>query len=141
MTSLAVAEGQQRFVAGNAVSLAQALFAPEAWYRAVYVSEEIAGFIMLSDESLRAVPPENPQVSVWRFMIDAKFQGRGIGRAAMQRVIEHVRAKRLFAALDLSYVPGPGCPEPFYAELGFRPTGAVDDGEIVMSLPLLQNAT
>ena len=58
----------------------------------------------------------------------------------MRQVIEHVRSKKLFAALELSYVPGPGCPEQFYLGLGFRPTGKVDEGEIVMSLPLLQNA-
>jgi hypothetical protein len=36
ITDLAVAPEQQRFVATNAVSLAEALFTPEAWYRAVY---------------------------------------------------------------------------------------------------------
>jgi len=48
---LAVAPGQERFVASNAVSLAEALFAPEAWYRAIYAGDEPAGFVMLFDES------------------------------------------------------------------------------------------
>ena len=136
VTKLSVADSQQGFVAPNAVSLAQALFAPEAWYRAIYCGEELAGFVMLADESLRSPPPAQPGVGVWRFMIDAKFQGRGVGRAALLRVIEHVRSKGLFRELELSYVPGPGCPEPFYRSLGFQPTGRVDDGEIVMALPL-----
>lgn len=38
-------------------------------------------------------------------------------------VIEHVRRKGLFSTLELSYVRGPGCPEPFYRRLGFLPTG------------------
>jgi diamine N-acetyltransferase len=75
-------------------------------------------------------------VGVWRFMIDAGFQGRGIGTAAMMRVIEHVRAKGLFTSLELSYLPGPGCPEPFYLGLGFRHTGRVAGNEIVLELPL-----
>lgn len=133
---LSVKESQKGFVAPNAVSLAQALFAPEAWYRAIHAGDALAGFVMLEDQSLRTPPPEQPQVSVWRFMIDAGFQGRGIGRAALLRVIGHVRAKRLFRTLELSYVPGPGCPEPFYRALGFRPTGRVDAGEIVLELPL-----
>lgn len=136
---LSVAESQQGFVAPNAVSLAQALFAPEAWYRAIYCGEELAGFVMLEDESLRSPPPAQPKVGVWRFMIDAKFQGRGIGRAAILQVIEHVRSKNLFTCLWLSYVPGPGCPEPFYVGLGFRHTGRVDGDEIVLELPLEQN--
>lgn len=133
---LSVAEDQKRFVAANSVSLAQALFAPEAWYRAIYAGEEPAGFVMLEDESLLSAPPTTPQVGVWRFMIDARFQGRGIGRAALQQVIDHVRAKGLFRSLELSYVPGPGCPEPFYLRLGFRHTGRVDGDEVVLELPL-----
>ncbi len=118
------------------MSLAQALFAPDAWYRAIYSGEELAGFVMLADESLRDPPPPSPAVGVRRLMIDARFQRRGIGRAALQQVIAHVRRKGCFTALELSYVPGPGCPEPFYLSLGFRHTGRVDDGEIVLELPL-----
>ena len=136
---LSVAESQKGFVAPNSVSLAQALFAPEAWYRAIYFSDELVGFVMLEDESLRSPPPENPNVFLWRFMIDAKFQGRGIGRAALLRVIEHARAKGLFQTLETSYVPGPGCPEPFYICLGFRHTGRVDEDEIVLELPLTES--
>ena len=140
ITRLAVSESQSGFVAPNAVSLAQALFAPEAWYRAIYLAEEPAGFVMLEDESLRSPPPEEPEVCVWRFMIDAKFQGRGIGRVALRRVIEHVRSKGLFKVLRLSYVPGPGCPEPFYLGLDFRHTGKVDGNEIVLEFSLHEKA-
>jgi diamine N-acetyltransferase len=69
-------------------------------------------------------------------MIDAKYQGRGLGRAALLRVIAHVRAKGLFEKLELSYVPGPGCPEPFYLALGFCHTGRLDEGEVILELPL-----
>lgn len=136
VTELTVAESQQRFVAPNAVSLAQALFATEAWYRAIYFGEELAGFVMLEDESLFSPAPPEPKVGVWRFMIDAKFQGRGIGRAALLQVIEHVGNKGHFTSLQLSYVPGPGCPESFYLSLGFRHTGRVEEDEIVLELPL-----
>jgi diamine N-acetyltransferase len=133
---LSVSEAQKGFVAPNAVSLAQALFAPEAWYRAIYCGDEPAGFVMLEDESLLQPPPAPPAIGVWRFMVDARFQGRGVGRAAMQQVIAHVRAKGLFERLELSYVPGPGCPEPFYLALGFVHTGRMDEGEVVLELPL-----
>ena len=133
---LAVADDQNRFVAPNAWSLGQALFSPEAWYRAIYCEEEPVGFVMLSDQS-RVVPiVENPKVEVWRFMVDARHQHKGIGRAAMRLIIEHVRRRGLFRALGISCVPGEGSPEQFYRSLGFRPTGEVDDGEIVMTLSL-----
>lgn len=72
---LAVAPEQTSFVATNAVSLAQALFAPEAWYRAVYLGDQPVGFVMLEDQSLRTPPPPDPEIGVWRLMIDARFQG------------------------------------------------------------------
>ena len=133
---LAVRPDQQQFVAPNAVSLAQALFSKEAWYRAIYVGESPAGFVMLYDETLRETPPEAPQVMLWRFMIDAGFQRRGVGRAALEQVIAHVRAKGRFAKLETSYVEAEGCPEPFYRGLGFRHTGRMDEGEVVLELPL-----
>jgi diamine N-acetyltransferase len=140
ITSLSVRPEQQRFVASNAVSLAEALFNETAWYRAIYVGASPAGFAMLYDESLRAAPPSTPVVGLWRFMIDSRFQGQGIGAAALQQVIAHVRSKRLFSSLVTSYVPGPGCPEPFYLRAGFRHTGKLDNGEVVLELPLSANA-
>ena len=133
---LSVADSQKGFVASNAVSLAQALFASEAWYRAIYFEEQPVGFVMLADDSLRKPLPQNPGIGVWRFMIDEKHQGRGIGREALLQVIAHARAKGCFETLELSYVPGPGCPEPFYLSLGFRHTGRMEEEEIVLELPL-----
>ena len=136
IVKLSVAESQQRFVAPNAVSLAQALFSKEAWYRAIYIGDEPVGFVMVYDESLRTPPPEAPGVGVWRFMVDERHQARGIGRRALALVIDHVRAKGVFASLELSYVPGPGCAEPFYRAMGFRHTGRMDGDEVVLELPL-----
>lgn len=136
VTKLSVREDQTRFVASNAVSLAQALFAPEAWYRAIYAGDEPVGFVMLYDESLRLPPPVSPAVGVWRFMIDCKHQRQGIGSAALKLIISNMRSKGLFKELELSYLPDSGSPEPFYRQLGFIATGRIDDGEIVMALPL-----
>ena len=140
VVKLAVAEDQTKFVAPNAISLAQALFAPEAWYRAIYLDDEPVGFVMLSDDSLLDPRPENPEVGVWRLMVDAKHQRQGVGRAAMLQVIEHARRKGLFQKLSVSYVPEEGGPEPLYRSLGFRPTGEMDEGEVVMELELSAHA-
>ena len=134
--TLSVTEYQSRFVAPNAWSLGQALFSREAWYRAIYLAEEPVGFVMLADQSLLDPMPENPEVEVWRFMIDVRHQHKGIGRAAMLQVIAHVRSKGIFQKLAISYVPGEGSPEPLYLSLGFKPTGEIAEGEVVMELPL-----
>ena len=136
MIKLAVHPAQANFVAPNAVSLAQALFSPEAWYRAIYANETLAGFVMIYDESLRDPPKDNPQAGLWRFMIDAGQQRKGIGREALAQVIAHVRSRGRFKVFETSYVPGPGCPEPFYLGAGFRHTGRLDGEEVVLELPL-----
>ena len=127
--SLEVAPAQRGFVAPNAVSIAEAHFAPEAWFRAIYADDEPVGFVMLS------VKPEVPEFYLWRFMIAARFQRSGYGAAALGLVIEHVRslgAKELLT----STVPGEGTPRPFYEGLGFVDTGRVEDGEEVLLLDL-----
>jgi len=126
---LAVAPEQERFVASVAVSISEAHFAPEAWFRGIAADGEPAGFVMLS------VKPDVPEYYLWRFLIDHRFQRSGVGRAALEQVIAHVRALGATEFLT-SYVPGEGTPGPFYEKLGFAPTGAVDDGEIVLRLAL-----
>ena len=133
--ALSVRDDQAGLVASSAVSLAEALFSRFAWHRAIYLGETIVGFVMLHDESLGDPPPPDPQIGVWRFLVDRSVQGRGVGRAAFRQVIDHVRRKGA-RILTLSYVPIPGNAEPFYRALGFEPTGRVDDGEIELSLRL-----
>ena len=116
---LAVDKSQEGFVAPNAISFSQALFAPEAWYRAIYLDDTPVGFVMLEDQSRSVPPPAEPQISLWRYMIDAGHQRQGIGRVALGLVIDEVRRRECFTRLETSYVPVPGCPEPVYLELGF----------------------
>ena len=132
---LSVGAGQERFVAPNAVSLAQALFSPEAWYRAVYRGEELVGFVMVADEKNKQPPKEKPEIGLWRLMVDQRYQGQGIGREIVRLVADHARS-RGYDKLLTSYVPGPDGPEKFYLGLGFVPTGEVDHGEVVAALEL-----
>ncbi|KAA3663772.1 MAG: GNAT family N-acetyltransferase [Chloroflexi bacterium] len=66
---LKVAPAQDNFVAPNAVSIAQAHFDDKAWFRAIYADETPVGFVMLFDDA------EKPFYYLWRYMIDAKYQG------------------------------------------------------------------
>ena len=128
---LRTAPAQERFVASNAVSIAQAHFYPEtAWFRGIYADDEPVGFVMLE------IDASKPEYSVWRLMIDANHQGKGYGRQAMNLVIERVRTLPGARELLLSVVPGEGSPAPFYESLGFAFTGEVHHGEHVMSLVL-----
>jgi diamine N-acetyltransferase len=133
--NLNVSPEQSDFVAPNAVSLAEALFTPEAWYRAIYAGESLVGFIMLYDERLTQPDKAEPELDVWRFMIDARFQGKGYGKSALKQVVTMVQEKGCYSKVQLSYVPGNDSAVELYKSVGFVETGEIDDGEVVMALP------
>lgn len=125
---LQVADHQQAFVAPNAVSIAEAYFCPQAWFRAIYADDTPVGFVMLY------IDHDKPEYYLWRFMIDQQHQGKGYGRRALEQVLVHIRQFPQAREVRVSYVPGEGNPSPFYAQVGFVETGEEDDGERVMFL-------
>ncbi len=125
---LSVAPSQEKFVAPNAYSLAEALFEPKAWYRAVYAGETPVGFMMMEED------PQQGKYYLWRFLIGAEHQGKGYGYQAMQLLIERVKQLPKATEMTLSYVPDEHSPQPFYQKLGFVDTGEVDDDELIMRL-------
>jgi diamine N-acetyltransferase len=127
ITALRVAPAQERLVATNAESIAEAYFSREvAWFRAVYLGDTPVGFVMLEDN------PAEGRYYLWRFMIDARYQRTGVGRKALEMVFDYVRTRPGAAVLTTSCVPGEGSPGPFYEKMGFRYTGEEDEGELVM---------
>ncbi len=127
---LSVTEAQTKFVAPNAVSIAQAHFSKHAWFRAIYADDTPVGFLMLEDQ------PQKPEYYLWRMMVDIRFQGMGFGRKAMVILIEHVRTRPNATELLTSIVEEDGGPQGFYESLGFVLTGEYEDGEAMMSLKL-----
>jgi diamine N-acetyltransferase len=130
--SLKVTSKQEKFIASNAVSIAQAHFYPEVtWFRAIYADETPVGFVLLDDD------PVNSYYSLWRFMIDARFQKCGFGRRALELIIEYVKTRPGAKVLMTSCVQGEGSPEKFYEKIGFTSTGEIDeDGELLMQYKL-----
>lgn len=133
VVGLAVAPGQEDFVAPNVWSLAEAYVEYDiAWPRAIVDDDTVVGFMMLDID-----PEEENGQPFWlqRLMIDAAHQRQGYGRAALDLAVEHVRtlgAREFFT----SWVPSDTGPEPFYLQYGFVPTGDIEDDEIVARLDL-----
>lgn len=128
---LRVTKDQERFIASNARSIAEAYFAEDAWFRAIYADETPVGFVMISDT------PEKAEYYLWRFMIDAKHQGKGYGRRALELVIEHVKTRPNAKALYTSHVRDNDGAGRFYRKMGFEYTGEVEGEELVMKLELV----
>ncbi|HSL94059.1 MAG TPA: GNAT family N-acetyltransferase [Bacillota bacterium] len=125
---LEVHDTQKEFVAPNAVSIAQAYFCKEAWFRAIYSGDTPVGFVMMYEDAAKS------EYYLWRFMIDKNYQSRGFGKAAMQLIFDHVRPQENASELTLSCDPGGSGPEDFYRKLGFAPTGEYMGNEMVMTL-------
>jgi diamine N-acetyltransferase len=135
VTSLRVAPEQETYVASNAVSIAQAYFHPEAWFRSIYAADELVGFAMLRDNTLLETEARRQEVSLWRFMIDRRFQKLGYGRQALQFVLAHARTRPGVTSIQTSYVAGPHGPRDFYLSVGFRHTGEVKaNGEVCLTM-------
>ena len=127
---LRTTKDQEQFVATNAASLAEAAYNRRAWPRAIYADETPVGFVMLYDD------PDKAEYFLWRLMVDQRYQRLGFGRRALELVIDYVCSRPNAATLGVSYHPGEGSPQPFYAKYGFVETGEVDEGENIMRLDL-----
>ncbi len=128
---------QRRFVSPVDDSYADALY-PDDWLggrlvpvlRGIVADGERVGFVMYA-----AVTPHLSTPYLWRFLVDRRHQGRGIGRRAMQALAHELRAAGS-AELWTTFGEGPGSPRGFYLGLGARHTGEIIDGETKVTLPL-----
>jgi diamine N-acetyltransferase len=125
---LRVAPDQASFVASNADSIADAYVHRELRPLAVYACDDLVGFAMYGQD------PDDGRWWIIRMMIDARFQGRGYGRGAMEELIGLMREEHRCESIRLGVDPANHRARRLYELLGFRDTGEVHYDEIVMCL-------
>ena len=139
---LRVTEEQQQagFVSPNAVSLAQAFYEP--WWRplGVYAEETMVGFFLYGRWPESDIPAHHGETQpgldcILRVMIDARYQGKGYGFAALTLLVEQILVQPGCQGIELSYEPSNQVAERLYAKIGFQPTGRLVEGEVQMILP------
>ncbi len=124
---------EERFVASNERSLAQAWLyrdAGDVFPFAIYADGSPVGFMMLDEDE------EERVLAIWRIMFPEEHANRGCGGQAIQMVIDLARASGKYDKLVIDYVPGNERAAHLYEKLGFRPTGEISHGEVVMELKL-----
>ena len=128
--ALETREEQKRFVAPNALSIAQAYFEPRAIFRALYADEVPVGFVMWK-------PADDPEVAyLWRFMIHHNHQKKGHAKQAITQLIDLLRDAG-YQRVQTSVVLGGSGPLDFYRSIGFVETGAtLVNGERVLARSL-----
>ena len=112
---------QRDYLASNDYSMAQASFHPATMHtRAVYCDEDVIGFLMFVSPD-EEDPPGYYQI--WRFMVEHRRQGQGLGRAALGLALAEIRARPDARSIEICYKPGNANAKKFYASMGFVEIG------------------
>jgi len=121
---------QQGFVASNAESLAEARHDDEAIARAVVAAGRVVGFLMYS------APDDDDEAIIYRFMIDRREQGKGLGRAAVAMALDEIRRLEHISRVSICYEPENEAARRLYARFGFVEQGLDEDDEMIAVLEL-----
>lgn len=126
-------ETQRDLLASNAYSIAQAKFYPNYIPRAIYCNGEPAGFLLYD----RCSDDQPGEYGIYRFMVDYPLQSKGIGRRAMELVLDEIRSKPDTVRITICYHTRNERAKAFYASFGFCEVGIDDSGEMVAEIRLV----
>ncbi len=148
---LKVFKSQKNFVASNTISIVQAYSVlgteTSAFPFGIYDGKKPVGFLMVGfneaaeyDAFDNVEPPKSliNNYSIWRLMIDKRYQKRGYGRDAIKLALDFIRTWPCGKAeyCSLSYEPENEVAAKLYRSFGFIENGELDGDEIVAVLKL-----
>jgi len=146
---LKVASGQENFLSSNVYSLAEAyanVINNEKPYMpfAIYNNDEVIGFAMIEfveldeDNFFNKNFGDKTGYYLFRFMIDEKHQGKGLGRQSLIKIIELLKSFPQGKAnlIAVSYELSNEVVRKLYASLGFVETSLISDGDVFARLGL-----
>ncbi len=133
--NLKLAPEQERFVSHPIRSLAQAyVYREQCQPFGIYEGQTMVGYVMVIYDY------DVPEYDIWHMMIEQAEQGRGYGKAALDRVLDYIREKP-FGSSDRVTLT---CNKEniraltMYKSKGFAETGVTDGEEIELSLMIRQ---
>ena len=125
---LAVSEAQKPFVSDRAKLLARA-YAYRARAFLICADDLPVGMGLYYDE------PELQSYDLSQMFIDARYQSRGYGKAAVRAILDELKADGQYDKVTLCYIEGNETARKLYESFGFVEIDR-DGDEIVMQLPL-----
>lgn len=127
-TALRPADEQQRFVAPNVYSIAEAQFLDGFHSMAVYLDQMIIGYTLYGLDS------DDHNYWIYRLMIDQQHQGQGYGLAAVQQVLERIsNTEDRTDLVRIGYHPENERAKNLYSKAGFVEDGIAPWGELLAS--------
>ncbi len=127
--ALELLPGQQDFVASNADSLEEAGEDGDAVPRAIVADGRVVGFLMYDASN-------DDEANIYRFMIDRREQGRGLGRAGIAAALGEIAGLMHVRKVSICYEPANTAAKQLYASFGFVEQGLDEDGEMIAELDL-----
>lgn len=128
---LEVKDDQKSFVSSPAVSLAQAyVYSETAFPFAVYSDRNPVGFIMLGYYE------EKHYYTLWKLLIDEKYQHKGYGRKALELGISFLKEKFHVKEIYTGVIPNNYIAKKLYISMGFVTTGNIEHNMEEMRLTL-----
>lgn len=132
--SLELRPGQEQFETPVTYANADATLDPtKTWSRVITLDDEVVGFIRAYFDSTH--PDEALRCCVWRVSVSASAQGQGVGRFAVEAVIEEA-SDRGFTTLTALWSGDEEGPGEFFRRLGFEEKGVTEYGDTIGSLSL-----
>ena len=128
VVELTVTPAQADFVSPNLYSIAEVYIEPTWTPLAIHDGDALIGFAMFGRDD------RTGRWWIMRYMIDAQYQGRGYGTAALPTLIDLIVERHGCNELFLGYDPSNEVASRLYARMGFAPTGEMLEGEIVARL-------
>lgn len=136
---LKMKDSQIGFMENNLYSLAEAKVFDYLEPRAIYSDEELIGFMLYYFQPYGAVREMGPGEGVHeihsdgkdyvyfkRVMVDEKYQGRGLGRAAMKAAADYFKSEYpSIAFIELMHYLDNETGASLYESLGYESTGEV----------------
>ena len=132
VNNLSLKPGQEQFLAPVSYGIAATVINPQtSWQRVILDGDEVVGFVSANFDP--DAPEEHFRSVLWRINVDADDQGRGVGRFAVEALIDQARSRGV-DHLDVIYEAGEGGPETFFHRVGFTPVGETEYGEVIAEI-------
>lgn len=123
---LELTTAQKEVICDNVFSLAQAYACQDACSAfAIYNDDEVVGFLLLENDEVKKY------FSIWRIMMGKDYQGKGYGKKALILAINFLKEKGA-KVIHISHQTNNYDPSELYQKVGFKYTGIIEDGEVLM---------
>ena len=134
VNNMSLKPGQEEFLSPVSYGIAATVVNPQTtWQRVVLDGEQVVAFV--SGNFDLEDPQEHFRSVLWRINVDADDQGKGIGRFAVEALIEEAR-NRGMNHVNVIYEAGEGGPQAFFERVGFTPVGETEYGEVIAEIRL-----